>query len=75
MVVCQVALFLMHWQLDLLADAKAMAISDAKRFGFLHESYELVATTLWIAGMVYLGGLVWKISPTRTVTRSDTEPV
>ena len=75
MLVCQITLFLMHWQLDLLADAKTMAISDSKRFGSLHETYELVATALWIAGMVYLGGLVWSMGRVRAVSESDTKRV
>lgn len=58
MAIFQIALFILHAQLDRLIIAPDRQILDQARFRQWHELYEGVATSLWVLGMAHLGILV-----------------
>jgi hypothetical protein len=58
MAMCQVALLILHAQLDRLIVAPERQILNQERFHHWHELYEGVATSLWVVGMAHLGILV-----------------
>jgi hypothetical protein len=47
-----------HAKLDALLNVKDRLITDPGAFEPLHERYELLATTQWALGLLYLGGLL-----------------
>jgi hypothetical protein len=49
---------LVHAKLDALLNVETRKILDPAAFEPLHERYELLATTQWSLGLVYLGGLL-----------------
>lgn len=58
MAICQVLLFAMHYRLDALIDTQTRTIIEPVGFRTVHESYEIAATVLWLAGMIHLFGVV-----------------
>jgi len=55
-----------HSRLDSLLNVETRQITDPASFEPLHERYELLATTQWALGLLYLGGL---LSAWRTLDR------
>jgi len=58
MIVCQVALYLLHPWLDELLDPVARSIKDGDAFYERHRVYLLVTTVQWLAGVVFGRGLI-----------------
>lgn len=59
-----------HARLDALLNVEARRITDPGAFEPLHERYELLATTQWALGLLYLGGL---LSTWRKLDRDRTD--
>ncbi len=51
---CQLALFLLHPQLDALLDADNRVVLDSTSFYAWHRWYLIVTAALWAAGLVHL---------------------
>lgn len=56
-------LMVRHHQLESMLDPEGMAVLDPGRFAVLHENYEFLSGCQWLAAMIYLGGLLYAISP------------
>jgi hypothetical protein len=71
MLVCQLVLFGMHWKLDSMIAGASPQLAAAGPFRTLHESYEIVATVQWLAGMLFLFCLIKQLHAPRTQRRGE----